>query len=289
MSTPNERHPPPTSWSMSNEANLGSPGQEPESSSWTPTPTPGPYMTPRQPLSRRQSRAADPTPAHHLASEPSSYFSARPISPTLSRRIQSQSGPSGQGQSLNTTGTYSYQRPGSSASYRDHRRSQAQRSTSVSSTRPRHSMRGDTAGFLSEAEEDEDGLEESRTFREGIPRTPGPRIEPEADDDPSSDDLEAEAERAEGASEAGSVDPVTLLVSCFFHDLSSSGLLLTLSLTKGRRDSLSSTYSILLACLSGSQLCTKNRELSLAKQSMPSTPILPLHQSNTYCREMCFG
>lgn len=54
-------------------------------------------------------------------------------------------------------------------------------------------------------------MDEVRTFRDSTARTPGPATDPE-EEGTSSDDPDAEAERAEYVSEAGSLDPVTLSV-----------------------------------------------------------------------------
>ena len=139
--------------------------------------------SPRSPVGRRDSRANRP---ESTVNENTSYFpSSRPISPALSRRLQtsSGSGPSHPG----------YPRPGSSAS---HRRRQT-RSTSISSAKLRHQE-----AVMSE----EDEVYDSGGSLSGVPA--------EDDSDSDSDEPELEARRAlernEGASEAGSLDPVTL-------------------------------------------------------------------------------
>lgn len=185
---------------------------DPPQGSWTPGdgfdgpssfPTPmSAGITPRQPLSRRESRNTgnwpDASPIHH--NEGTSYFQPRSISPTVSRRLAAP--PS-------TPGPSSYQRPGSSASGRDFRQ---HRSTSVSSM---HQSRRDTRDTFSEEDEDDDEDEdevEPHIRRRGK-RTPAPQPE----GDPSgSDDPEGEAARAEAASDAGSLDPVTLCVQATF-------------------------------------------------------------------------
>lgn len=180
---------PQGSWSSAGEGNDG-----PSSYSNYQIP---PAATPRQPLSRRESRNAgnwpDASPLHH--NEGTSYFQNQQggrVSPTLNRRIQhTASAPTGPSTSYQ-------QRPASQR----HSHSQ-HRSASISSARLR---RRDTA--LSEEEEDDDEDDGERfDSREGR-RTPLPR----PDDDPSSsDDPDAEAARAlDGESDSGSLDPVTL-------------------------------------------------------------------------------
>lgn len=139
-------------------------------------------------LSRRESRNAsnwpDASPLHH--NEGTSYFQQGRTSPTLSRRMHPTASA-----------------PGPSSYQRQHSRSQ-QRSASITSARL---ARRDTA--FSEEEEDDNG-DERRESRDGR-RTPGPRAD---EGSSSSDDPEAEAARvADLASDAGSLDPVTLYVS----------------------------------------------------------------------------
>ena len=157
-------------------------------SSFSSTVSPG--VTPRQPIGRRESRNTsnwpDASPLYH--NEGTSYFQQGRVSPTLSRRMQNAS--STPGVPIN------YQLPSGSAPRR-HSRSQ-HRSSSVSSVPQRR-----RDAVVSEEEEDED---EPRTAYDGR-KTPTVNL----DDASGSDDEEAERARAaDTASEAGSLDPVTL-------------------------------------------------------------------------------
>lgn len=158
--------------------------------------TVSPGATPRPPISRRESRNTsnwpEASPLHH--NEGTSYFQQGRVSPTLSRRMQN---------TPSTSAPISYQRPGSSASHR-HSRSQ-HRSASVSSARRRR-----RDAVVSEEEEDDNELH----YVHGGRRTPIANL----DDASSSDDPEAEHARAtDTASEAGSLDPVTLCEHSIFH------------------------------------------------------------------------